>query len=102
MSKTQKNYTHEFKMQIVNLVNNGKSISSVSKEYEISTSTIHGWVKNINNSGSFKASDNRTEEENKILSLEKELKQLRMENDILKQAASLKWDENKNHQGKRR
>ena len=87
MSKNKKSYTNEFKMQLVNLVNNGKSLNSVSKEYGISTSTVHTWVKNINNSGSFKAADNRTEEENKLLALEKENKQLRMENDILKQAA---------------
>ena len=87
MSKNKKSYTNEFKIQLVNLVNNGESLNSVSKEYGISTSTVHTWVKNINNSGSFKAADNRTEEENKLLALEKENKQLRMENDILKQAA---------------
>ena len=36
---------------------------------------------------SFKAKDNRSEEENRLKELEKENKQLRMENDILKQAA---------------
>lgn len=87
MSRKNKNYTKEFKEQIVALVNNGKSINSVSIEYKISTSTVHKWVNNFNNSGSFKASDNRSEEENRLLVLEKELKQLRMENDILKQAA---------------
>lgn len=35
----------------------------------------------------FKAKDNRIAEENELLQLQKELKQLRMENDILKQAA---------------
>lgn len=43
--------------------------------------------KEFNTSGSFKAKDNRSEEERRILQLEKENKQLRMENDILKQAA---------------
>ena len=37
--------------------------------------------------GSFKAVDNRSEIENKLLRLEKENKQLKMEVDILKQAA---------------
>ncbi|UNF62335.1 hypothetical protein [Spiroplasma poulsonii] len=40
----------------------------------------------INNSGSFKAKDNRSPEENELIHLRKEIKQLRMENDILKQA----------------
>ena len=87
MSKSKKSYTKDFKIQIVSLINNGKSINSTALEYGLSTSTVHKWVKNFNNSGSFKVSDNRTEEENKMLALEKEIKQLRMENDILKQAA---------------
>ncbi|WP_426605497.1 hypothetical protein [Spiroplasma endosymbiont of Glossina fuscipes fuscipes] len=41
----------------------------------------------FNNSGSFKAKDNRFVEENELIQLRKENKQLRMENDILKQAA---------------
>ena len=44
-------------------------------------------MKDYSNSGSFKAKDNRTDEENELLRLRKENKQLLMENDILKQAA---------------
>ena len=40
-----------------------------------------------NNTGSFKSCDNRTEEEKEIIRLKKENQQLKMENDILKQAA---------------
>ncbi|KGR79679.1 transposase, partial [Ureibacillus massiliensis 4400831 = CIP 108448 = CCUG 49529] len=35
----------------------------------------------------FKAEDNRSDEENELLELRKEVQRLRMENDILKQAA---------------
>ncbi|AJW69123.1 hypothetical protein PPE_05185 [Paenibacillus polymyxa E681] len=37
--------------------------------------------------GSFAEKDNRTAEENELIALRKELKQLQMENDNLKQAA---------------
>lgn len=80
-------YTEEFKLQIVSLINNGKSINSTAEEYNIGKSTVHKWVKDYNNSGSFKAIDNRSPEENRLLELEKENKQLKMENDSLKQAA---------------
>lgn len=80
-------FEDNFKIKIVELYNNGKSAKDLSKEYSIGYSTLYAWVKKYNNTGSFKAKDNRTDEENKLIKLEKELKQLRMENDILKQAA---------------
>ena len=66
---------------------NGKLTSEIAKEYQIAKSTIVKWVNDYNKSGSFKAKDNRTEEENELIRLRKENKQLLMENDILKQAA---------------
>jgi transposase len=82
-----KNYTDDFKVQIVNLRKSGKTVSSISEEYGIAKSTINKWVADFKNSGSFKAKDNRSEEENELIRLRKENKQLLMENDILKQAA---------------
>jgi transposase len=87
MSRKYKIYEEEFKKQIVELFNNGKSINQISKEYDISKSTVHSWVNNYNNSGSFKATDNRNETEKELIVLRKRNKQLEMENDILKQAA---------------
>lgn len=82
-----KRYTDEFKKQIVNLVNNGKSTQNVADEYNIAKSTVCKWVKDYAVSGSFKAKDNRSDEENQLAKLLKENQQLKMENDILKQAA---------------
>ena len=87
MAGKQKNYTEEFKKQIVALKQNGKSTTDIAKEYQIAKSTIIKWANDYSKTGSFKAKDNRTEEENELLRLRKENKQLQMENDILKQAA---------------
>ena len=87
MARKSTNYTDDFKKQIVALKQNGKSTADISKEYDIAKSTINKWVKDYSNSGSFKAKDNRTDEENELIRLRKENKQLLMENDILKQAA---------------
>jgi transposase len=46
-------------------------------------------VLRYNNTKSFNVEDNRTEEEKRVIELEKRVKQLEMENDILKQAALL-------------
>lgn len=87
MARKGKNYTEDFKKQIVALKINGKSTSEISREYQVAKSTIIKWVNDYNNSGSFKAKDNRSEEDNELIRLRKENKQLLMENDILNQAA---------------
>ena len=80
-------YTDEFKKQIVSLYNNKKPVYEIVREYKISRSALYKWVTQFNNTQSFKAKDNRTPEEAELIKLRKELAQLRMENDILKQAA---------------
>ena len=59
----------------------------IIREYELTASTFHKWVKQFNKTGSFKEADNRTPEEKELIALRKQNKQLLMENDILKQAA---------------
>lgn len=86
MAGKTRNYEEEFKRQVVSLYNNGKSSKEISNEYTIAKSTVTKWIRDYNNSGSFKAKKNRTEEENELLKLKKENKQLLMEIDILKQA----------------
>lgn len=80
-------YEEEFKKQIVALYNNGKSLADLNREYGIAKSTIKVWVERYNDSGSFNVNDNRSEEEKELIRLRKKVKQLEMENDILKQAA---------------
>ena len=87
MSGKTRNYTDEFKRQIVNLVKSGKSSNSVAKEYGAAKSSVTKWVRDYNKSGSFRAKDNRTPEENELIELRKRVKELEMEADILKQAA---------------
>jgi len=87
MSNKSKRYTYEFKEQMVSLFNNGKSAGEIAKEYNIARSTVNKWISDYNNTKSFKAKDNRSDEENELIKLRKENQRLKMENDILKQAA---------------
>lgn len=80
-------FTEEFKRQIVDLYNNGKRVSEIEAEYDLSHSTVHRWVRQINSCGSTRAADNRTPEESRIMELERENRRLKMEVDVLKQAA---------------
>jgi transposase len=82
-----RSYTDEFKKQLVDLYHSGKRRCDICREYDISTSLFDKWVKQDQNSGSFHEKDNRTPEQEELIKLRKENKQLKMENDILKQAA---------------
>lgn len=87
---TRKRYDEDFKKQIVKIYNQGNhTYRSLADEYGVSAPTINAWVKRYNNSDSFDIDDNRTEEEKELIELRKKVKQLEMENDILKQAALL-------------
>lgn len=85
--KERRKFTEEFKLQMVQLYNNGKAPSEIVKEYDLTRSALMNWIQKYNKTGSFKESDNISEEEKELKKLKKEVQQLRMENDILKQAA---------------
>ena len=87
MAKKQPTYTKDFKVKIVELRSSGKSVNEISASYGISKTTIRNWESQYKNSGSFKASDNLSEDAKELRELRKENRKLRMEVDILKQAA---------------
>lgn len=66
---------------------NGKSRADIVSEYELSASALDRWIKQAHLTGSFSEKDNRSPEENELIALRKENQRLKMENDILKQAA---------------
>ena len=85
--RPRRTYTDEFKNQLVHLYLNDKRKCEIVKEYDIADSVVDKWIKQSQTTGSFKAKDNRTPEEQELIELRKQNKQLLMENDILKQAA---------------
>lgn len=85
--RPKREFTEEFKQQMVQLFNSGKPRSEIAREYDLTPSALNSWIKRINTTGSSKEADNRTPEENELLKLRKENQRLLMENDILKQAA---------------
>lgn len=87
MPRQRRTFTSDFKRQMVQLYENGKSRADIVEEYELSASALDRWIKQVQISGSFSAKDNRSPEENELIALRKENQRLKMENDILKQAA---------------
>ena len=85
--RARREYTEDFRRQMVQLYNSGKPTSEIIREYDLTPSAFGNWVKRINATGSSKVTLNRGPAELRLITLEKENKQLRMENDVLKQAA---------------
>ena len=87
MARERRTYTDEFKQKIVELYNSGKPRAELIREYELTPSALAPWINKYNKTGSFRIEDNRSEEEKELIRLRKENQRLKMENDILKQAA---------------
>lgn len=85
--RARRTFSEEQKKQLVELFNHGKPRSEIIREYDLTGSAFDRWVKRINATGSSHEKDNRTIEEKELIKLRKENQQLRMENDVLKQAA---------------
>lgn len=83
----RRTFSDDFKRQMVLLYQNGQSRKDIIQAYDLTKSAFDRWIQQFTRSQSFKLKDNRSEEENELIKLRKELKTLRMENDILKQAA---------------
>ncbi|BBD86583.1 IS3 family transposase [Staphylococcus argenteus] len=72
---------------MVRLYENGKPRNEIIREYDLTPLTLGKWIKQHQKSGSFNHQDNLTDEEKELVKLRKEVQHLKMENDILKQAA---------------
>ena len=66
---TRRKYTTEFKQQMVILHASGKPASEIIREYELTASTFHKWIKQFNQTGYFKETDNRETQKKKIYCL---------------------------------
>lgn len=75
-------YSQEFKESIVSLNQTGRSVNSLSKEYNVSVSTISKWIRQAD-------PDDRNVLSLRERELVKENKRLKEEIDILKRAAVL-------------
>lgn len=83
--KHPRQLTEEFRRQIVALVDSGKPRAEVMRECDLGKSTLDRLIRRAR--GSTAAADNRTPEQNRLIELERENARLRMEVDVLKQAA---------------
>lgn len=86
MSKKNKTYTEEYKKTLIDLINNGKTIAEVSREYGVSTSNLSGWKKIYTNISTDSEEIITLAEFKK---LKKDFLSLKEECDILKKALTI-------------
>lgn len=87
MAKNQQKYTQEFKQQIVDLYNTGNySFPQLSREYGVARSTLSGWVKQLT---PVQVSDTETISMKEYKALQKKMRELEIENEILKKATAI-------------
>jgi transposase len=88
MPKTRPPYTPEFRQQIVELVEAGRSPEELSREFEPSAQTIRNWAAQGARDAGRRHDGPTTAEQEEIRRLHREVKQLRLEREILSKAAA--------------
>jgi len=83
-------YENDFKVTIVELLKSGRKVSEVSEEYDLNESMIRRWRKEYElKSGDFSKKKELSSEELELKKLRSELRDVKMERDILKKAVSI-------------
>lgn len=87
-----KSFTPEYKKEIIRLVTEqGRKVKEVSAEIGVSQTSIYRWIKQYGEHGehAFPGRGNLRPEDEEIRRLEKELADLKEENEILKKAMAI-------------
>ena len=90
----RRQFTDEFKAQVVELANHGRPVSELAKEFDLNASLIHTWRRKAlgqSQLGSEGAGVPRTRDdqavEDELRLLRRQVAELQLDNDILKKAA---------------
>ena len=92
MQKKQRTLTREFKVEAVQLAKtSGKPMIQIARDLGIADSTLHHWCKEFSEHGeqAFPGSGHQTPQEEEIRQLKRENDLLRQERDILKKAIGI-------------
>jgi transposase len=88
MARKNPPYTPEFRRQMIELVRSGRSPQSLAKEFEPTAQAIRNWVVQAERDAGRRDDGETTEERDEINRLRREVRQLRLERDILSKAAA--------------
>lgn len=85
-----KKYDNDFKVMIVELLKSGRSSKEIRQEYGLDDSMVRRWRREYETkAGDFSKKRVMTAEEQELKALKKELRDVKLERDILKKAVSI-------------
>ena len=88
MPRTHPRYPDEFRQQILELARAGRTPDELAKEFEPTAQTIRNWIKQSELDHGQRQDGPTSDEKAELTRLRKEIKQLRLEREILKKAAA--------------
>src|ERR1035438_683996 len=88
MARKNPPYTPEFRRQMIELVRSGRSPESLAKEFEPTAQAIRNWMAECERDAGRRDDGATTEERDEINRLRREVRQLKLERDILSKAAA--------------
>jgi transposase len=88
MARKNPPYTPEFRRQMIELVRSGRSPESLAKEFEPTAQAIRNWMAQSERDAGRRDDGATTEERDEINRLRREVRQLKLERDILSKAAA--------------
>ncbi len=88
MGRTRKAYAPEFRRQMVELVRVGRSPEDLAKEFEPSANAIRNWTQQADRDEGRRSDGLTTPEREELRRLRRELRQVKMEREILAKAAA--------------
>ena len=88
MARKHPPYAPEFRRQMIELVRSGRSPESLAKEFEPTAQAIRNWVAQSGRDEGTRHDGLKTEDRDEIYRLRREVRQLKLERDILSKAAA--------------
>lgn len=88
MPKTKRPYASEFRARMVELVRAGRRPEQLAKEFEPTANTIRNWVAQADRDEGRREDGLTTEEREELRRLRRELRQVKLEREILAKATA--------------
>jgi transposase len=93
--RKRRRFSAEFRAEAVKLVEEGRGVTAVARELDLGSSVLSVWVRQAKtDAGKGEPGALTTDEKRELADLRREVKQLRMEREILKKSAAFFAKEN--------